>query len=1042
MEGLSTGIEALDTLLFGDVLYRNGFGGLRAGEVILIRGEPGAGKTTLALQIVTNILRDVPSASAHFVTVEESPDAIKRKCEAYGFLAQRLHFLERETANGLIRPGSLAEASRPVRAVARFAAAAVATATASQSTQNSLAAAAAAAEALMIENGISRFLTACRVNGANGGRHSLLVIDSLNAFMNLLIAAYPGTQPRLLFNQFCHRLRQEANDDGLQPVIILTGEYHFQLPDSNKELPESFFCDTEIVLKTEAIRAPREHLHSDRIALGYDRTALVHPDARSLESRSFCRVLKARRNPNQSRRCAYDIESGTGIRFFETYPGDGTLLVFAENEKQREVWGAFQDRDIPDAYPALRYESFTMKGLQSVYDSTRRLHNVPLRTDMHLSTLDSYWVVGYRDYRFKKKINETLLRLIDANVDPISKAPRIEKATLARRGELAGDPEQRARSDAARVLYPRLVNDLLHYALLHLEQTLYSSTLEHLRQQDMEQSRQDRLTQQLNDLGTQLSQAGAEIVARYSEICRFLFDRSAQQIIDQAAQGMQLRDTFLRPLPRSKIVLYGQYNSNLLRSLRREDMHQVIAGEDHWLAVPYDANVGVFVVRTDLFAHALEELAAKVETRDQLCRTYRQLKSRELAVLRELAHILGVTPHLGLSLNAAEVDSVRSQLTEEIAACERAAKDAERYVLSLDLSVLDPGGTTRLTWDQVLCLSSVFDAPIGIETRIFDTLMAFFLELIGNCGGDLKVDARYRVHNVSAQIIPLTRALHYFSAIFELTRTPRTQTLDPSQYDGGEGEAGVDRRERGPQPYGSWLFSRFWYSTLVDALTAKHETGIGAGQHVWRKRDPKAACQALEIVKMPSGANGRACAHRTCWGEWNLALLAGSENVTLACDLVSNLMGALKVRERGLRGAALPTVRQFYEVYAQEPCIPIDLRDEITPPRMTFKQLRNSYLETAGSDTHTGRGALAIFRQAIFDYRHCAAEIHAGLLATRNQLTPGQMDPQLNRRLAERALHTIKRIQDLRDKYLFIGDSFRHDALQLSREHSIARPGS
>src|SRR4029077_292489 len=84
----------------------------------------------------------------------------------------------------------------------------------------------------------------------------------------------------------------------------------------------------------------------------------------------------------------------------------------------------------------------------------------------------------------------------------------------------------------------------------------------------------------------------------------------------------------------------------------------------------------------------------------------------------------------------------------------------------------------------------------------------------------------------------------------------------------------------------------------------------------------------LEIVQMPRGLD-TIDINFTCWGEWNFALFQGSENVVLACDLISNLMGALKVTERGLHGACLPTSIQFYERYKGERCIPVAVRDEI-----------------------------------------------------------------------------------------------------------------
>ena len=56
-------------------------GGLVPGSVVLIGGEPGIGKSTLALQIALNF-----SASTLYVSGEESPQQIKMRAERLGNL--------------------------------------------------------------------------------------------------------------------------------------------------------------------------------------------------------------------------------------------------------------------------------------------------------------------------------------------------------------------------------------------------------------------------------------------------------------------------------------------------------------------------------------------------------------------------------------------------------------------------------------------------------------------------------------------------------------------------------------------------------------------------------------------------------------------------------------------------------------------------------------------------------------------------------------------------------------------------------------------
>ena len=54
---------------------------------------------------------------------------------------------------------------------------------------------------------------------------------------------------------------------------------------------------------------------------------------------------------------------GEGIEFRDAYPGDGALLLFYENAKQREHWEDFLTRDVPMQFPASRYMLFDRPAL-------------------------------------------------------------------------------------------------------------------------------------------------------------------------------------------------------------------------------------------------------------------------------------------------------------------------------------------------------------------------------------------------------------------------------------------------------------------------------------------------------------------------------------------------------------------------------------------------------------------------------------------------------------------------------------------------------
>jgi len=78
-ERLATGIQGLDKMLRG---------GFLPGTVILVRGAPGTGKTSLAFQFLIEGARQ--GKLGLFVTFEEFPDSLYRDAESLGFDLQAL----------------------------------------------------------------------------------------------------------------------------------------------------------------------------------------------------------------------------------------------------------------------------------------------------------------------------------------------------------------------------------------------------------------------------------------------------------------------------------------------------------------------------------------------------------------------------------------------------------------------------------------------------------------------------------------------------------------------------------------------------------------------------------------------------------------------------------------------------------------------------------------------------------------------------------------------------------------------------------------
>ncbi|HEX8199153.1 MAG TPA: ATPase domain-containing protein, partial [Isosphaeraceae bacterium] len=80
---LSTGVEGLDEILHG---------GLLPGQVYLVRGRPGAGKTTLAMQfLLAGVRRGEP---ALYVTLAESAAELRDGAAAHGWDLEGVAILE------------------------------------------------------------------------------------------------------------------------------------------------------------------------------------------------------------------------------------------------------------------------------------------------------------------------------------------------------------------------------------------------------------------------------------------------------------------------------------------------------------------------------------------------------------------------------------------------------------------------------------------------------------------------------------------------------------------------------------------------------------------------------------------------------------------------------------------------------------------------------------------------------------------------------------------------------------------------------------
>jgi hypothetical protein len=435
-----TNIDVLDKLLG----LEEGKPEIEPGSIILIRGEPGSGKTTLGLQILSKYFRlanvkerkdKEKKAKVIFYSLESKPrEVLEDVKEKYDFFASEKFDvndgkfgniatlgkadLEREVFSGKnIIKRIINELNKCVKLPPNT------------SWIGLLTFAARGILSLLsyiiyklshIIYKLSQIIYRRKSNRdpiiGPEDYCPIVFVDSLSVLIQLLQKhwKYKDIPERLLLNAVCESFRNLFKDS----VIIFTGEYHYKDVTRSSIVSESFFCDVEIALFSEPIVVPSDYESQFESPLGSNTLSLLNPEkVKSIQTQSFCRVLKSRHTPNQTRRCAYDIVDGKGIEFFETYPGDGHLTLFYENKEQERNWNIFFNQALPQLYPALRYDSFDRGSLQRVSAAQRRFRYVPQRTDVYLSSFDNYWLNWYSEMCLKDNIADILKR--EVGIDDI-----------------------------------------------------------------------------------------------------------------------------------------------------------------------------------------------------------------------------------------------------------------------------------------------------------------------------------------------------------------------------------------------------------------------------------------------------------------------------------------------------------------------------------------------------------------------------------------------------------------------------------------------
>ena len=1039
---ISTGIKELDALLGKGSAHGLNEHGIRRGCVALVRGEPGSGKTTLVLQILSDYLKNDKNTKNNkailFSLEENSIDLLRRMDRNFHFdLADKTTTRDDSdaqlyclNAKRLIKPTecALSDYSAKVK----------------EAITNGL--------SLLSVRPLFSFLASRLVDEFQAGTEFslvrlleagelLIIMDSIDAFM--VAASHGGieSQPRILLKTVCDFLRGgSAGQESGKNTLLLTGEYHYHAPSPTPAFTESFYCDTEILLRPEPVCVPEDYEQHIQASLGYSLNALIHKGAKSIESRSFCRVLKSRTSANQSRRCAYDIVTTKGIQFFETYPGDGKIILFAENEPQRIAWNSFFERDVPDSYPALRHEVFDRMSMQSVYEGQRRLRNIPLKTDMYLSSFDSYWVGWYRSFKLKCDLHNAL--------EPLLK-PK---------------PEQHKQ-------YCRFVNSLVHAFRMGMPDIKGVST--------------NRVQRNIQAGFVTDKMKEAVDLSKFEELLRLTCSnedkRDLEDILGDLVRKLLEPSTpfardyscFLQRLPFGELRLFGEKRSGILPELiearkpfRGEEWikeakkscgENTKPSETEWLSVPYDASVGFFVYRKDIL-HGSRKQFSREKVKDRL----RELIDREQKLMRALYRKVSGTDKpeskSGDSrTRACGQKKLLDELKDALPFCSGTPPEKKVYGKCVEKviqwacdRILE--GEEPKTWEEVIVQCEMLDKKLLIETQTFDSYMSTLLEMVWNSGGKLKVRPDYVIEFKHKLYVPMLRALHLLDGLFDSEIVDRNSTVSPHRSGNPDRRSGDD-----------WLFARHWHSTLITYLTAKDESGRylataspGAALEIMpipvslsRWADDLYGCkenkfrdQALKCPKpyqfmqecfpqdQRSGAAVAAKSqcpllgddleckksgfrrlldgpeHHSCWGDWSLGLLAGSENRTLAIDLINNIMGSIKVISRAFSGVCVPTVTDFYNMFGDIPCVHLPKRTDIALPALTYDEFRKTFFAHAKT------------RNDIYDFMHCAKIFHGQVEFLRRTKYPEEKVK--NKDLVRRCERIIDNIESLYDEPILI----------------------
>lgn len=919
VETIKTGIEVLDTLVSGEKRR-----GILTDSTVLLRGGPGTGKTTLALQMIRgHIARD--KNVAVLVSLEEEPSRVLEYAnKTFNFKiafkdGQRTKGGGTRVATAVVRRETIEE--KILDLLPDY-----------EKDKGSEVEAVGEAISDAIGDAITSQLNIPA--GHQPSRQTLIVIDSLNGLASVVLRGMRMKNPSQTVDlrDALWVIWSSIKRFPRRAVTVFTGEYDPPNERSMSVASESYFCDIDIQLSFEAVvrETATEHIPSDFVQ---EDEWWSYPGRRKgVEKRFFCRVVKSRSGPRQLRRCAYDIVDGHGLRFYETYPGDGQIMLFAENEPQRREWKDFIMHDVLQMYlyPALDYSIFDRSGLQRTFTSLRRFLYIPEATDMYLSSFDTYWVNWYVELCQRLCIVEELRR---------------EKLHCDNR-----------------------TNPGLYRMFCQIVGKVHRACVECPR--DRKKQKKFFATAAKKTIKDVCRDQDCDNYSRCATDVENIFKGMISRAYDNVMRA-EKRAGLLHLVEKKDIHLFGERKSNVIKELKK----RYVVGDKKMLAVPYNANVSFVVYRKDLLQHLrggikVDDFAERVKS--------------------VFDHLENASRDAGFSSgNRRNVQAVVNRLAESF-------QKNSAYVPE--------------TWEEVIALCELGSGLLGrrlqflIETRTFDSFACTMLEVVWSTGKDIRVFPDYSVDKKDEVCAVLFKAYYLLYLMFKKGIIPRDSCLEPEEFAAQSSTAQSE-----------WLFARHWYSTLIDVLTAKRQRAVGDHELIW-KPDPAVR---LDIMPIPlfllhyadqSPAGGTSAqdeavtevSHRACWGEWYLGIMRGTENETLAVDLINNLMSSRKVCDRASSCAALPTVWEFYEMYENARCFNVPERAHKLLPDKTYNDIRKIF-------------AHAKSRTDIFDFRHCMRELHSVLEYVRisEKISAGD--------LMDKVRKAISRIESLSKKEILVG---------------------